>query len=103
MDAEIFIYLITDSKFLSDDGGGGAGENHIFIMNAVDYLLGDRELITLRSREITSRPLKELEDAEKSRWKWINILLPSILVVGFGFIRMKRENSRAKILEEMYD
>ena len=50
------IILITDSKFMSDDGGGAAGENHIFIMNAVDYLLGDRELITLRSREITSRP-----------------------------------------------
>ena len=97
------IILITDSKFMSDDGGGAAGENHIFIMNAVDYLLGDRELITLRSREITSRPLEDLEDAEKSRWKWINILLPSILVVGFGFIQLKRENGRAKILEEIYD
>ena len=96
------IILITDSKFMSDDGGGGASENHIFIMNAVDYLLGDRELISLRSREITSRPLEELEDAEKSRWKWFNLLLPSILVVGFGFIRLKRENSRAKTLEEIY-
>ena len=97
------IILVTDSKFMVDDGGGAAGENHIFIMNAVDYLLGDRELISLRSREITNRPLEELEDAEKARWKWINILLPSILVVGFGFIRLKRENSRAKILEEIYD
>ena len=72
-------------------------------MNSVDYLLGDRELISLRSREITNRPLEELDDKEKSRWKWINILLPSLLVVGFGFIRIKRENSRAKILEEIYD
>ena len=46
---------------------------------------------------------KELEDEEKLRWKWINILLPFILVVGFGFIRLKRENSRAKVLEEIYD
>ena len=97
------IILITDSKFMSDDGGGGAGENHIFIMNAVDYILGDRELIALRSREITSRPLEELEDAEKSRWKWANILFPSILVMGFGFIRLKRESGRSKILEEIYD
>ncbi len=97
------IILITDSKFMSDDGGGGAPENHIFIMNAVDYILGDKELIALRSREITSRPLEELQDSEKSRWKWINILFPSILVVGIGFIRLKRENSRAKILEEIYD
>ena len=72
-------------------------------MNAVDYLLGDRELIALRSREITSRPLEELEDSEKSRWKWINILLPSILVIGFGFIRFKHESGRSKMLEEIYD
>ena len=97
------LILIPDSRFIADDGGGAAPENHIFIMNAVDYLLGDQELISLRSREITNRPLEELDDEKKSRWKWINILLPSLLVVGFGFIRIKRENSRAKILEEIYD
>ena len=62
------LILISDSKFLVDDGGGAAPENHIFVKNAVDYLLGDRELISLRSREITNRPLEELEDEEKSRW-----------------------------------
>jgi gliding-associated putative ABC transporter substrate-binding component GldG len=97
------LILVSDSKFMSDAGGGSASENKIFVMNAADYLLGDKELIALRSREITNRPLEELEDKEKSRWKWINILLPSILVVGFGFIRLKRENSRAKVLEEIYD
>ncbi|MDP6852727.1 MAG: GldG family protein [Candidatus Marinimicrobia bacterium] len=95
--------VIPDSKFMADDGGGAAAENHIFLMNAADYLLGDRELISLRSREITNRPLEELEDGEKSRWKWINILFPSILVVGFGFLRLKRENKRARLLEELYD
>ena len=97
------LIIVSDSKFMMDDGGGAAPENHIFIMNAADYLLGDKELIALRSREITNRPLEELEDEEKARWKWINILLPSILVVGFGFIRLKRENSRSKVLEEIYD
>ena len=95
--------VVPDSKFIADSGGGAAPENHIFIMNAVDYLLGDRELIALRSREITSRPLEEMEDSEKAKWKWGNILLPSILVVGFGFFRMKRENGRSKVLEEIYD
>ena len=97
------VILISDSKFMADDGGGASGENHIFIMNAIDYLLGDRELIALRSREITNRPLQELADATKSRLKWINILLPSILVIGFGMFRIKRENNRAKILEQIYD
>ena len=97
------LILISDSKFMVDDGGGAAGENHIFIMNAADYLLGDKELIALRSREITNRPLQDIKDEKKSRWKWINILLPSILIVGFGFIRMNRENNRAKVLEAIYD
>ena len=98
----IQLILISDSKFIADDGGGAAPENHIFVMNAVDYLLGDKELISLRSREITNRPLQELEDDVKARWKWINILFPSLIVMAFGGLRMRREKNRAKVLEEIY-
>ena len=97
------LILISDSKFIADDGGGAAPENHIFVMNAVDYLLGDKELISLRSREITNRPLIELEDSQKSNWKWVNILLPSILIIFFGFIRFRNEKNRGKVLKEIYD
>ena len=99
------IILISDSKFISDDGGSdlNATENHIFIENAVDYLLGDKELLSLRSREITNRPLEELDDDEKSRWKWANILLPSLLAISLGFFRLKKENNRTKYLEEIYE
>ena len=47
------IILISDSKFLSDDAGMSVPENMVFTMNAVDYLAGEKELIALRSREIT--------------------------------------------------
>jgi len=97
------VILISDSKFLSDDGGGASPENHIFVLNAVDFILGDKELISLRSREITNRPLQELEDNSKVRWKWANILLPSLLIIGFGFIRLNGEKKRAALLEELYD
>jgi ABC-type uncharacterized transport system involved in gliding motility auxiliary subunit len=102
-ESQSHIILISDSRFMLDEGGGSAGENHIFIMNTVDYLLGDRTLISLRSREITNRPLVELEDSQKSKLKWINMLLPSILIIGFGFIRLRNEKNRAKMLEEIYD
>jgi hypothetical protein len=46
--------------------------------------------------------LQELEDDVKARWKWINILLPSLLVMAFGGLRMRREKNRAKVLEEIY-
>ena len=94
--------LVSDSRFLADDGGGASPENHIFVMNAVDFLLGDKELIALRSREITNRPLAEIEDSAKAWWKWFNIVLPTLLVVGFGIFRLKRSQARSKMLEEFY-
>ncbi len=97
------IIIVSDSKFITDDGGGASPENQIFIMNAADYLLGDKELIALRSNQVTSRPLKDIEDTSKSRWKWINLLLPSILIISFGFIRLRSEGNRSKVLEQIYD
>ena len=94
--------LVSDSDFMTDEGGGRSPENQIFIMNAVDYLIGDRDLIALRSREITSRPLEEVADDAKKRWKWLNIILPSFLIVGFGLIRMRQQKNRSSLLEEFY-
>jgi len=97
------VILISDSKFFADDGGGGSPENHIFVLNSIDFLLGDSELISLRSREITNRPLKEIENDARVKWKWANILIPSLFIMGFGFIRLRGEKNRAAMLEELYD
>jgi len=59
------LLLISDSRFLNDDGGMSVEGNLVFLMNAVDYLAGDKELISLRSREITNRPLDEIKDSSK--------------------------------------
>ena len=97
------IILISDSKFLSDEGGMSIEDNMVFIMNSVDYLAGDKDLIALRSREITSRPLEEIEDSTKRNWKYANMLLPSILIILFGFYRMRGEKQNAEILRQIYD
>ena len=99
------LILVADNQFLSDDGGGAVPENHIFMMNAIDFLLGDRDLIALRSREITDRKLDEekITDDAKRTWKWVNGLLPSLLIVGFGFWRLRGNKRRTKHIEELYD
>ena len=99
------LILVADNRFLSDDGGGAVPENHIFMMNAIDYLLGDKDLIALRSREITDRKLDEekITDDAKRTWKWVNGLLPSLLIVGFGFWRLRGNKRRTKHIEELYD
>ena len=97
------VILVGNSKFFADDGGATFPENTVFVANAVDYLMGDSDLVALRSREITTRPLQPLDDASKAQLKWINILLPPLLIVGYGILRWRRENNRAKALEESYD
>jgi len=99
------LILVADNRFLTDDGGGGVPENHIFMMNAIDFLMGDKDLMALRSREITDRSLNEelVTDDAKSTWKWINGLLPSLLIVGFGFWRFQMHKRTMKLIEEIYD
>jgi ABC-type uncharacterized transport system involved in gliding motility auxiliary subunit len=115
------LMLVSDSRFLADDGGMSVQDNLVFLMNAVDYLAGDQDLISLRSREITSRPLdilqltdeevrkysqnerEILENKTKKRWKYANMLLPSVLIIGFGIFRMRREKNQAEMLKQIYD
>ena len=107
------LMLISDSKFLADDAGMSVDENMIFLMNVVDYLAGDQDLISLRSREVTSRPLDEqrfsadekerMVDRKKKRWKFANMVLPSTLIIGFGVLRYRREKNQAEVLKQIYD
>jgi len=96
------LVFVADSYFLLDDAGGRMPENVIFTMNASDVLVGDRDLVALRSREITTRPLVTLEDGSRATWKSINIVLPALLVLGYGFLQWRAERNRTRRLEELY-
>ena len=115
------LMIISDSRFLSDEGGMSIPDNMVFLMNAVDYLADDEDLISLRSREVTSRPLDILKltdeeeismsqddkdknkDRIKKRWKLANLVLPSLLIIGFGFLRIRKEKNQAEVLKQIYD
>jgi ABC-type uncharacterized transport system involved in gliding motility auxiliary subunit len=96
------ILLITDNEFFNDYRAGGITGNTEFILNGIDYLVGDRELLEIRSREVTARPLKQLSDGTRRFWKWLNIILPALLVLIMGLVYMKRKSDKRKLLEELY-
>ena len=100
------IVLVSDSKIFADQGGGSSPENRIFIMNTIDYLLGDSELISLRSREVTDRPLLTEADGVDAKtrltWKVINMILPSILIVLLGMYVMRSNKKRSLNLKGLY-
>ncbi len=94
------IMVVGDGDFLSDDAGAAGPGNLNLVINAVDYLVGDEELIALRGREVTTRPLKELADGTRRSLKWANILGPSALMVATGLWRWRSTRRRRRMLSE---
>ena len=60
--------------------------NKNFILNCIDYLCGNKEILSLRGKEIRLRLLDPAKTEKSSLIQWINILIPALLVVIFGFI-----------------
>lgn len=61
--------------------------NKEFLLNAVNYLLDDTGLISVRNKEVKI-PFLDVERVTKERTKWqaLNILLPLLLLVIFGIV-----------------
>ena len=96
------ILVVGDREFFVDEAGGGVPENQTFVINSADYLVGDEDLIAVRSRHVTTRPLKELSDGARRTYRWVNILGPSILVAAVGLWRWRGSRTRRKYLEAVY-
>lgn len=78
-------------------------DNVNLLVNSVDWLSDDTGLISLRTKGITSRPLEDKSEGTKALLKWLNFLLPIILILGFGFVRSQvNRNKRIKRMEESY-
>jgi len=96
------ILLVTDNELFNDTRAGGIPENIDFMLNSIDYLSGDKELIEIRSRTVTARPLDKLSDGKRQFWKWLNIVLPALSVILLGIYRWKRDLDKRKLLEGIY-
>jgi len=89
--------VVADSDFMRDRSSRSP-ENLAFFLNIVDWLSQDEGLITIRSRESTSRPLDPtISDGARWRYKYLNILGPSLLVVVFGVVRWRVRKSRRRL------
>ena len=98
--------VVTDGDFPV----GGSGNQQInpdnanLMINGIDFLSDDTGLIGLRTRGITSRPIEQIEDSTKTLLKYLNFLLPLILVILYGLLRYQRNRTiRMHRLEENYD
>ena len=105
--AESGIVIFSDGQFPVNGEGQRAQQiaqdNVSLMVNSIDWLSDDTGLIDLRTKGVTSRPLDQVEDGKKILLKWLNFLLPILLIIIYGIIRMQRtRNLRVKRMEEGY-
>ncbi|MGM0475444.1 MAG: GldG family protein, partial [Bacteroidota bacterium] len=78
-------------------------DNISLLVNSIDWLSDDTGLIELRTKGVSSRPIKQLEDSTRSLLKWLNFLLPIVLVLIYGGLRYQhRKNQRVMRMEANY-
>jgi gliding-associated putative ABC transporter substrate-binding component GldG len=76
------------------------GGNINLMANSIDYLAGDTGLLSLRTQRVTSRPLKQIAPTTKTILKYVNVLLPILLVIGYGLVRYRRNQARRQRWKE---
>jgi hypothetical protein len=73
------------------------------MVNSIDWLGDDTGLIELRTKGITSRPLKMIDETKKLFLKYFNFLFPILIIIGYGIYRINRNrNIRVKRMEARY-
>jgi gliding-associated putative ABC transporter substrate-binding component GldG len=101
------IVLVSDGDFAIGGPKGGnqlPPDNVSLLVNSIDWLSDDTGLIELRTKGVTSRPIKEMQDSTRALLKWINFLTPIILIIIYGIIRMQiNRNKRIKRMEVNYE
>lgn len=61
--------------------------NAEFLLNAVDFTMGDESVLGVRSRRITIKPLNEKKIAAEARlWQVINVVIPVLVILLIGIV-----------------
>ena len=91
------LVVIGDANFIQDQYIVPGLDNLTLALNLIDWLMQDERLITIRSREVSSRPIGEVSDTTRRGVKYANMLLPPLLAIGFGLFRWRVRSSARKM------
>lgn len=97
--------VISDGDFIVNGSGQQAQrltpDNINLVSNAIDWLTDDTGLIELRTKGTIARPIEEMQDGTRLIIKYVNFLLPLVLVLVYGLYRFQR--NRIRRLKRMAD
>lgn len=91
------LVVIGDSDFISDSFIESSEQNPVFFLNLIEWLASSEDLISIRSKNISYRPLETTTKSTKLFAKAANIGIVPVLLIGTGIayntIRKKRKSS----------
>jgi len=93
------IVVVGDGDFVTDKLSRNQ-TNNIFFLNVVDYLTSKEGegLISIRSKQVQDRPLRETTAGVRTAIKILNIVLMPLLVVLYGLVRWQFSRRRRVVL-----
>jgi ABC-type uncharacterized transport system involved in gliding motility auxiliary subunit len=86
--------VISSSRFIQSDYLSQYPENGVLFLNAVDWLTLGESLIGIRSRVVTARPLKEMNEHTKSTVRFAATFGIPILLIVVGLVRRHMRSAR---------
>ncbi|MCF7795515.1 GldG family protein [Patescibacteria group bacterium] len=90
------LVVFGSSRVITDSIMQTNSENMVFFENLIDYLTEGEALISIRTKNIASYPIKELDNKEKNIIKFVNIVIPTLLISSFGIYLSFRKKKIAK-------
>lgn len=89
------VVLVGDSDFVQERFLNQQRDNLVLFQNLVDSVTLDEDLIKIRSKEVSDRPLENISPIAQSTLKYLNIFgLPAVVVI-FGLIRYYTRKRRS--------
>ncbi len=112
------LILVSDADLVRDFVASASDTNIMFLLNAIDFLLKDISLSEVRSRTLPNSPLEisswlfrqgmdperiaTVEPRVRQTVKGINLVLPSFLLLLYGFRRMLAEKKRRRDIQNRF-
>ncbi len=101
--ADSKLVVFSDGDFIVSEQGNINPDNVNLLVNTIEWLVDKSGLSELRTKGVVYRPIDELEEGKRSAIKYINFLLPLVLVGVVGLWRSQRNRlKRIRRMEEKY-
>ena len=87
--------LVFGCAKMFDDMVLQGAQNALLLLNAVDYLAGSEDLLTIRSKQLTQRTIRPVQTGEKLVWQVFVVALMPVVFIIVGIVRTAKRRGDA--------